>query len=191
MKTDRASPFGDARSVSSKIVPSAAAESQVLQKRHNGFDLGKALPVGERLVGQDLLDAPESPTGGVRRQAAVKFLLTLYKITSGPFYHNAPIYASAYTLLRRCGYHDREVMDMGIKDAVVARFAGICAQRDMKYNELAVRAGVTPSTVYSMMDPRRRDVSIVTIKILCDGLDMTLEEFFSGEEFAGLEQEIQ
>ena len=80
---------------------------------------------------------------------------------------------------------------MGIKDAVVARFAGICARRDMKYNELAVRAGVTPSTVYSMMDPRRRDVSIVTIKILCDGLDMTLEEFFSGEEFAGLEQEIQ
>jgi DNA-binding Xre family transcriptional regulator len=73
----------------------------------------------------------------------------------------------------------------------VARFAGICAQRGIKYNELAVRAGVTPSTVYSMMDPRRRDVSIVTIKMLCDGLDMTLEEFFSGEEFAGLEQEIQ
>ncbi len=73
----------------------------------------------------------------------------------------------------------------------MARFAGICAQRGIKYNELAVRAGVTPSTVYSMMDPRRRDVSIVTIKMLCDGLDMTLEEFFSGEEFAGLEQEIQ
>ena len=61
----------------------------------------------------------------------------------------------------------------------------------MKYNELAVRAGVTPSTVYSMMDARRRDISIVTIKILCDGLDMSLEEFFSGPEFAALEQEIQ
>mgnify|MGYP000774366214 CR=1 FL=1 len=80
---------------------------------------------------------------------------------------------------------------MGVKDAVVARFAGICAQRGMKYNELAVRSGVTPSTVYSMMDARRRDVSIVTIKILCDGLDMTLEEFFSGQEFAQLDQEIQ
>ena len=80
---------------------------------------------------------------------------------------------------------------MGVKDAVVARFAGICAQRGMKYNELAVRSGVTPSTVYSMMDSRRRDVSIVTIKILCDGLDMTLEEFFSGQEFAQLDQEIQ
>lgn len=84
-----------------------------------------------------------------------------------------------------------EVMGGKIKDAVAARFAGICAQRSIKYNELAVRAGVTASTVYSMMDPRRRDVSIVTIKILCDGLDMTLEEFFSGAEFADLEQEIQ
>ena len=80
---------------------------------------------------------------------------------------------------------------MGVKDAVTARFASICRQRNMKYNELAVRAGVTPSTVYSMMDAKRRDVSIVTIKILCDGLDMSLEEFFSGPEFAALEQEIQ
>lgn len=80
---------------------------------------------------------------------------------------------------------------MGVKDAVTARFASICRQRNMKYNELAVRAGVTPSTVYSMMDARRRDISIVTIKILCDGLDMSLEEFFSGPEFAALEQEIQ
>ena len=42
-----------------------------------------------------------------------------------------------------------------------------------------------------MMDPTRRDVSITTIKILCDGLDISLEEFFAGPEFKGLEQEIQ
>jgi len=80
---------------------------------------------------------------------------------------------------------------MGVKDAVATRFAAICRQRGMKYNELAVRSGVTPSTVYSMMDSRRRDVSIVTIKLLCDGLGISLEEFFSGPEFAGLEQEMQ
>ena len=50
---------------------------------------------------------------------------------------------------------------------------------------------MTPSTVYSMMDERRRDVSIVTIKMLCDGLEISLAEFFSGEEFAELEQEIK
>ena len=80
---------------------------------------------------------------------------------------------------------------MGVKDAVTARFASICRQRGIKYNELAVKAGVTPSTVYSMMDARRRDVSIVTIKMLCDGLDISLAEFFSGPEFTDLEQELQ
>lgn len=101
------------------------------------------------------------------------------------------IYASAYTHLRKSRYHVHEVRDVGIKDAVVERFQDLCRQRNIKYNELAVRSGVTPSTVYSMMDPRRRDVSIVTIKILCDGLEISLEEFFSGPEFAGLEQELQ
>ena len=85
----------------------------------------------------------------------------------------------------------RRNMNMAVKDAVAERFAGICRQRKIKYNELAVRSGVTPSTVYSMMDPKRRDVSIITIKILCDGLDISLEEFFSGPEFEGLEQELQ
>ena len=80
---------------------------------------------------------------------------------------------------------------MGVKDAVAARFASICRQRGIKYNELAVKAGVTPSTVYSMMDARRRDVSIVTIKMLCDGLEISLAEFFSGPEFQELEQELQ
>lgn len=80
---------------------------------------------------------------------------------------------------------------MGVKDAVAARFDSICRQRGIKYNELAVRAGVTPSTVYSMMDVRRRDVSVVTIKMLCDGLEISLAEFFSGPEFQELEQELQ
>ena len=42
-----------------------------------------------------------------------------------------------------------------------------------------------------MMDVRRRDVSVVTIKMLCDGLEISLAEFFSGPEFQGLEQELQ
>jgi DNA-binding Xre family transcriptional regulator len=63
--------------------------------------------------------------------------------------------------------------------------------RRIKANELATLSGVTPSTVYSMLDSRRRDVSIVTIKKLCDGLDITLGEFFSTPAFDSLEQEIQ
>ena len=80
---------------------------------------------------------------------------------------------------------------MGVKDAVAARFESICRERKMTINELASRSGVTPYSVYSMMDPSRRNISIVLIKKLCDGLDLTLKQFFDGPEFDGLEQEIR
>ncbi len=80
---------------------------------------------------------------------------------------------------------------MSVKDVVVSRFIELCRARDIKPNELANLSGVTPSTVYSMLDSRRRDVSIVTIKKLCDGLELTLGEFFSTSQFDELEQEIQ
>lgn len=78
-----------------------------------------------------------------------------------------------------------------VKNAVVQRLKNICAERGIAANELANISGVTPSTVYSLFDEKRHNVSIITIKILCDGLDMTLGEFFSSPEFDNLEQEIQ
>ena len=80
---------------------------------------------------------------------------------------------------------------MGVKEAVVARVREILDQRNMRPNELAYRSGVTPSTVYSMLDGRRREVTINLIKKLCDGLDMTLGAFFSAKVFDELEQEIK
>lgn len=80
---------------------------------------------------------------------------------------------------------------MSVKDLVVKRFKDICDERNIKINELANISGVTPSTAYSMMDKNRRDISIITIKKFCDGLDITLGEFFSTEEFDKLEQEIK
>lgn len=78
-----------------------------------------------------------------------------------------------------------------VKDAVVQRFLQLCEERNIRPNELATLSGVTPSTVYSMLNEKRRDVSIVTIKKLCDGLDISLAEFFNTPEFASLEQEIK
>jgi len=80
---------------------------------------------------------------------------------------------------------------MNVKDVVALRFQHICAERKIKTNELANISGVTPSTAYSMMDPSRRDISIVTIKKFCDGLEISLGEFFSSPEFDNLEQEIK
>lgn len=74
-----------------------------------------------------------------------------------------------------------------VKEAVVARFLEILSDRRMRPNELANRAGVTPSSVYSMLDPRRKEVSVNLVKKLCDGLDMSLGEFFSATVFDELE----
>ena len=80
---------------------------------------------------------------------------------------------------------------MAVKDAVVNRVRFLCNERGIKINELANISGVTPSTVYSMLDNRRRDVSIITIKKLCDGLEISLGAFFCAPEFDSLEQEIE
>lgn len=80
---------------------------------------------------------------------------------------------------------------MNVKDAVANRFSELCKERNIKINELANISGVTPSTAYSMMDNTRRDISIITIKKFCDGLDITLGEFFSTPEFDNLDQELK
>lgn len=80
---------------------------------------------------------------------------------------------------------------MLIKDAIVLRLQQLCEKRHIRYNELANLSGVTPSTVYSLMNPSRRDLSIITLKKLCDGLDMTITEFFDDPLFQTLEQELQ
>lgn len=80
---------------------------------------------------------------------------------------------------------------MLIKDAIVLRLQNICQKHNIRYNELATRSGVTPSTVYSLMDSSRRDLSVITLKKLCDGLGMTITEFFDDNIFKTLEQEIK
>lgn len=80
---------------------------------------------------------------------------------------------------------------MGIKVAVVKRFDEICKERQITYNELANISGVTPSTVYSLMTPTRKDVSIITIKKLCDGLEISLADFFQSDVFNSIDQEIE
>jgi len=78
-----------------------------------------------------------------------------------------------------------------LKQTIAERFMTLCNTVGIKPNELATRSGVTPSTVYSMLDPARKEIHITTIKKLCDGLDITLGTFFSTPEFDALEQEIE
>mgnify|MGYP002516449850 FL=1 len=80
---------------------------------------------------------------------------------------------------------------MQMKEAIVKRFQQLCLERNIKYNELATMSGVTPSTVYSMMDKGRKDVSVITVKKLCDGLGISIPEFYNDPLFESLEQEIR
>lgn len=59
---------------------------------------------------------------------------------------------------------------MNVKEAVVARFQQLMEERKLNANGLANLSGVTPSSVYSMLDPSRKEVSVNLVKKLCDGL---------------------
>lgn len=80
---------------------------------------------------------------------------------------------------------------MDTRTAVANRLVVLCGQRGWTVNKLANKSGVSPSTVKSILYGNSKNPGIVTIKQLCDGLEISLEEFFSGPEFAGLEQELQ
>ena len=80
---------------------------------------------------------------------------------------------------------------MDTSTAVRQRILELCTQRGITVNRLATRSGVTQSTVNNIVSGRNHSATVATIKKLCDGLDISLEEFFSGPEFKALEQEIR
>jgi len=80
---------------------------------------------------------------------------------------------------------------MNTKQAIAKRIIELCEQRNMAINALANISGVSPSTVYSMLNEKSQNPGAVSIKKLCDGLDITLREFFDSPIFENLEQEIK
>ena len=80
---------------------------------------------------------------------------------------------------------------MGIKNAVVMRIKELCKEKGIKFNTLATESGVTPSTIYSLLDESRKDVGILVLKKLCDGMGISITDFFDSDIFRNLEQEIR
>lgn len=71
------------------------------------------------------------------------------------------------------------------------RILNLCEEKRMTINKLATESGVAPSTIKNILYGKSRNPGIVTLKMLCDGLGITLVDFFSTEEFNNLEQEIK
>ena len=79
---------------------------------------------------------------------------------------------------------------MNISQAVSVRIVDLCRERNITINKLCTIPAPTQSTVNDIVNHKARNIGIVTIKKLCDGLDITITDFFDTDYFKGLEQEI-
>ncbi|MHB1314283.1 MAG: helix-turn-helix domain-containing protein [Christensenellales bacterium] len=80
---------------------------------------------------------------------------------------------------------------MNTRTAVANRILKLCSERNLVVHELARISAVPPSTLKNIINGESENPGIVTIKKLCDGLEITLGEFFGTKEFDKLEQEIR
>lgn len=80
---------------------------------------------------------------------------------------------------------------MDIMDVIKARLLQLCGEKDLSINKLATISALPPSSVKNILYGKSNDPKIRTLKKLCDGLEITLGEFFSTPEFEKLEQEIR
>ena len=79
---------------------------------------------------------------------------------------------------------------MNISDAVAERVLELCKAAGLTVNKLSTISGVTQSTVNDIVNRKSKNIGVVTIKKLCDGLDITISDFFNTSEFRNLEQEL-
>lgn len=82
-------------------------------------------------------------------------------------------------------------MPMGVGEAVRRRILALCDERGLSVNKLSILCGVTQSTLNNIVSGRNKSTTVSTVKKICDGLDITITEFFEDELFSDLEQEIQ
>lgn len=82
-------------------------------------------------------------------------------------------------------------MCMNAKGAVARRIQALCLERDIVINTLANDSGMPPSTIYSMLNSKSKNPGIVTIQKICDGLGISIRQFFDDALFDDLEPEIK
>jgi len=80
---------------------------------------------------------------------------------------------------------------MDTSEAVRKRIMELCFKKRWTFNAVANYAGIPPSTIRNIVDGKSKNPGIVTIKKICDGLEISLTDFFDTPEFRNLEQEIK
>lgn len=79
---------------------------------------------------------------------------------------------------------------MKIKQAVAQRIINLCKERNIAVNALGNISGVNPSTIYSMLNSKSQNPGVVSIQKICDGLEISIRDFFDDDIFNNIEQEI-
>ena len=80
---------------------------------------------------------------------------------------------------------------MTLKEAIGNRISQLCEERQITLYALAMLCGIDKTTIYSIIGEKSKSPEIATIKKICDGLEITLGEFFNTKEFDELDQEIK
>ena len=80
---------------------------------------------------------------------------------------------------------------MNTKEAIAKRIIELCNERSITVNKLAIISGIAQSTLNNIVSGRNNSVTVSTLKKLCDGLEITITDFFTSSLFSELEQEIR
>lgn len=80
---------------------------------------------------------------------------------------------------------------MAIYEVVVERILYLCEEKNITPNALSYLSGVSQSTIKSILNGESKNPGIVTLKKICDGLDISIVNFFNTKEFKNLEQELK
>lgn len=80
---------------------------------------------------------------------------------------------------------------MNIGEAVRLRILELCKEHHITVNKLAIICGITQSTLNNIVSGRNGTTTVTTVKKICDGLNITIVDFFGTELFENLEQEIK
>ncbi len=80
---------------------------------------------------------------------------------------------------------------MTLTEAIRFRIRELCLENQITLNKLSTICGITQSTLNNIMNRAETNPTVSTVKKICDGLDITLADFFDTEYFSALEQEVK
>lgn len=80
---------------------------------------------------------------------------------------------------------------MKVGEAVRRRIRGLCAERGITINRLSTLSGITQSTLNNIVSGRNNSATVATVQKICNGLNLSIIEFFDHDLFRHLEQEIE